>query len=83
MSVHEEFLGVMRLNWDNIFLFSMFVKRTLPVFITVSTEPQKVQKLPPSYRGFLAVCYKQNEWPFYKIPLKTGFERTSNLITLI
>lgn len=81
--VHEEFLGVMRINWDDIFSFSTFLKRTLSVFMAGSAEPQKVQKLLPSYRGFLAACYKQNELPFYKIPLKTGFERTSNLITLM
>ena len=53
------------------------------MFMTVSFEPQKVQKLQPSYSGFLVACYKQNESPFYKISLKTGFERTANLIISI
>lgn len=39
-SVHSEFLDVVKIHWDNIFLFLMFVKHILHIFITVSAELQ-------------------------------------------
>lgn len=81
-SAHSECLclGVVKINGDSTFSFPMFVSCTLHIFMAVSAEPRKVQKLPPSYGSFLAACYKQNELPCDKISLKTGFKRPANLI---